>query len=123
MPPETPFTRSTFEGIFPLNIFVRGPNDSFAEALEAFGATRVSSLEFRMLDSARALETRLESSPFKVRETPDRLATTGQRHRRIGVRLGPAASGEGATSMQTPPPGLRRGELARFRARFLSLGQ
>ena len=64
-PPKTPFMRRSLDGISPLRIFVRGPNDSVAVTLGAFGATRVSSLELSMLDGARALGTSLAGPPLR----------------------------------------------------------
>ena len=50
----------------------------------------------------------VRGSPFVVRQIPPRPTKEGQHLWRMGVRLGPVASGEGAKSLQTPPPAARR---------------
>ena len=75
---------------------VRALNDPVAVAPGPRGATEASARDFRMLGGARELETPLLGTSSDVRRPPARTVQKGRHHWRMGMRLGPLASGEGA---------------------------
>ena len=68
----------------------------------------MSSREFRILVGIGHLGTSIGAWPFGSRRADKGLAQPDRHDWRIGVRLGPNASGSFASFMQTPPLGMLR---------------
>ena len=87
---------------FPDNhVFVREVNDPATGAKQFFGSVRVVTRDFRMLNGARELRTPLVNSKYEVWPLSERLVREAQHHWRMGIRLGPNASREGAYSVMS----------------------
>ena len=97
MPPSTPFMRCALEGVLPLHIFARGPNDLVTAAFEAY---RASGVYPRKIQNAQ-WRTRIGDRAGRFGGL--RLARRKKVNvRRNGVCLRPSARGEGADSNPLP---------------------
>ena len=77
-------------------------------ASAALGAARVDPRSSCVLDGPGELEAWLAALPLEVWQVPERPILRNQRDWRMGVRLGPNASGALAYIMWASPPGIRR---------------
>ena len=95
--PETtgapPVVSIDFERISANQIFARNQNDMLTPALEACGATKVTTRDFRMLGGGRELQVSLRTKDFEVRALPARYI------------IGALQSGSGTSLAHSHAPG------------------
>ena len=118
-----PIPRPSFEGLPPNQVYFPGGMGPVALAFFASGANRVDQREFCLVGGRGDLEIAPAPLQLEVRGIDGRLAESGQRDWRIGVRLGPNADGTSAALLRPPPPGLRRAGVGGISERFSYPGQ